>query len=230
MKYESRFEAGKVLASYLEKTKDAISLEIRRNPKEWFCFAIPNGGVSIAEGFCSTLNIQYDILIVRKIKIPWNTEAGFGSVTPDGTVLYNESLLTRLNLTQHQIDESTFLTKNEIRERLKIYNKDYETSENYDELIQSKKIFLTDDGLASGFTMLAAISMLKKHHAEKIYVAVPTAPLHTVRNIESKINDVICPNIKNTSWFAVADAYRNWYDVSDSEVLEILTRSNNYAG
>jgi len=97
-------------------------------------------------------------------------------------------------------------------------------------LIQSKKIFLTDDGLASGFTMLAAISILKKHQAEKIYVAVPTAPLHTVRNIESKINDVICPNIKNTSWFAVADAYRNWYDVSDSEVLEILTRSNNYAG
>ncbi|GAG84944.1 unnamed protein product, partial [marine sediment metagenome] len=94
--------------------------------------------------------------------------------------------------------------------------------------IQKKHIFILDDGLASGFTMLAAINMIKKYNPEKIYIAVPTAPLRTVNSIKTEVNEIICPNIREVLRFAVADAYKNWYDVPESEVLEIINSSKFY--
>jgi len=168
------------------------------------------------------------LLIVRKIKIPFNTEAGFGAVTTDGTILINEPLLNRLNLSKNAVKESIDLTKKEIAERLTFYNKDSKTAQFYKEKIQNKYIFIIDDGLASGFTMLAAISMLKKYLPLKIFIAVTTAPLRTVERIKTEIDKIFCPNIRDELWFAVADAYKNWYDVPESEVLKIISDSKYY--
>ena len=89
---------------------------------------------------------------------------------------------------------------------------------------------MIDDGLASGFTMLAAIKMVKKYNPKKIFIAVPTAPLHTIQRIQAavKIDKVFCPNIRNVWRFAVADAYLHWYDLDESEVLEIINNSKFY--
>jgi len=71
--------------------------------------------------------------------------------------------------------------------------------------------------------------MVKKYKPEKIFIAVPTAPLHTVERIKSAVKiDIFCPNIRNLWRFAVADAYKNWYDVPESEVLEIIKKSKFY--
>ncbi|KKM23190.1 hypothetical protein LCGC14_1617740, partial [marine sediment metagenome] len=102
-KYESRFKAGKILAEFLRRKNKILYNTIFENPKIFFSYAIPNGGIPVAEGFCSTLNINYDIIIVRKIKIPYNTEAGFGSLTSNGTIFINKLLLNRLNLTNKAI-------------------------------------------------------------------------------------------------------------------------------
>ena len=92
-KYETRFQAGEILAKYIEDNEHQLSISILKNPTKYFCYAIPNGGVPVTDGFCTHFNLKFDILIVRKIKIPYNTEAGFGSVTTDGSVLINQSLL-----------------------------------------------------------------------------------------------------------------------------------------
>jgi len=102
-KYESRFQAGQVLAEFiLEKSTDLKS-ELDKYIDRFFVFTIPNGGVPVAEGFCNKLDLKYDIIIVRKIKIPFNTEAGFGSITTDGTILINEPLLNSLNLSNFSL-------------------------------------------------------------------------------------------------------------------------------
>jgi predicted phosphoribosyltransferase len=170
------------------------------------------------------------MLIVRKIKIPWNTEAGFGSVTTDGTVLINEPLLEHLALSEKDLNEAINLTKSEIKERLKFYNKETNLEELYEKIIHEKHIFMLDDGLASGFTMLAAIKMVQKYNPKKIYIAVPTAPLHTVERIQAavKFDKIFCPNIRNVLRFAVADAYKAWRDLSENEVAKILERSKFY--
>lgn len=180
VRYESRLKAGELLVEFIENKLKALKDQLFNNKTLFFCFAIPNGGVPVTEGFCSKYNLTYDILIVRKIKIPYNTEAGFGAITTDGTILINKPLLSQLNLSEKQIQDSINLTKNEISERLKFYNKESSLEQFYSDNIKNKYIFLLDDGLASGFTMLAAISMIKKYQPLKIYVAVPTAPLRTL--------------------------------------------------
>lgn len=228
VRYKSRIEAGILLFEFIKHENKRLYYFINENKGKCFCFAIPNGGVPVTEGFCSQNNLNYDILIVRKIKIPTNTEAGFGSVTTDGTILINQKLLSRLNLSEKAINNSIELTKTEIRERLKFYNKEPGLEKFYGHHIQKKHIFILDDGLASGFTMLAAINMIRKYNPEKIYIAVPTAPLRTVNNIKTEVNYIFCPNVRDVLWFAVADAYKNWYDVPESEVLGIINNSKFY--
>jgi len=228
-RYESRFKAGEIMTDYIKEKNKDLYQEILTNPNDTFCFAIPNGGVPVAESFCSILHIEYDLFIVRKIKIPYNPEAGFGSITTDGTVLINEVLLEHLSLTEEEINNAIEQTKNEINQRLDFYDKPNNLSSHYQQKIESKKVFLIDDGLASGFTMLAAINMVKKYNPTKIYISVPTAPHRTVENIEGKVEEIFCPNIRKVLRFAVADAYKNWYDLSEEEVLEIIRSSEYYS-
>ena len=226
--YESRFKAGEILAEFILSQNPVIKKIISNKIEKVFLFAIPNGGVPVAEGFCNILNINFDVLIVRKIKIPYNTEAGFGSVTTDGTVLINEALLSRLNLSESSIENSIETTKREIREKIDFYNKSTDIESSYNSFINNNYIFIMDDGLASGFTMLAAIKMIKKYNPKRLYIGVPTAPLHTVTRIQHEVDEIYCPNIRKTSWFAVADAYKHWYDVPESEVLDIIMKSKFY--
>jgi len=226
--YESRFRAGEILAEFVLSQNPVIKKIISSKIEKVFLFAIPNGGVPVAEGFCNVLNINYDVLIVRKIKIPYNTEAGFGSVTTDGTVIINEALLSRLNLSESSIENSIETTKREIRERIDFYNKSTDIESSYNSFINYNYIFIMDDGLASGFTMLAAIKMIKKYNPKQFYVGIPTAPLHSVTRIQHEVDKIYCPDIRKTSWFAVADAYKHWYDVPESEVLDIIKKSKFY--
>ncbi len=226
--YESRFKAGEILAEFILNQNPVIKKIISNKIEKVFLFAIPNGGVPVAEGFCNAFNINFDVLIVRKIKIPYNTEAGFGSVTTDGTVLINEALLSRLNLSESSIENSIETTRREIRERIDFYNKSTDIESSYNSFINNNYIFIMDDGLASGFTMLAAIKMIKKYNPKQLYIAIPTAPLHTVTRIQHEVDEIYCPNIRKTSWFAVADAYKHWYDVPESEVLDIIKKSKFY--
>lgn len=228
VRYESRIEAGVLLADFIKLENERLYNLIIENKQKFFCFAIPNGGVPVSEGFCSEYNLNYDILIVRKIKIPYNTEAGFGSVTTDGTILINRQLLSRLNLSEQAVIDSIDLTKKEIKDRLSFYKKETDLEEFYKQNIKDKHIFILDDGLASGFTMLAAINMIKKYHPTKIIIAVPTAPLRTIKKIKPEVDEIFCPNIRDVMWFAVADAYKNWYDVPESEVVDIINKSNYY--
>ncbi len=227
-RYESRFQAGEILAEVIKKQNEALHEFVMKNPDQFFCFAIPNGGVPVVEGLCSKFNIGYDMLIVRKIKIPFNTEAGFGSVTTDGTVLINEDLLSHLNLSEREVSDSIELTKREIRERLKFYDKEANLEKHFKQHIEEKCIFMIDDGLASGFTMLAAIKMVKKYNPKKIFVVVPTSPLSSVQRVSPYIDELFCPNVRNVWRFAVADAYKAWRDLNENEVIKILERSMFY--
>ena len=227
-RYETRVKAGENISDFIKAKDIELFNYIKENRENNICYAVPNGGVPVTEGFCSCFNIKYDLLIVRKIKIPWNTEAGFGSITTDGTVLINESLFTSLNLSEQDLKRAIQITKAEIQERLKLYDKNTNFEKNYKDKIQGKHIFMMDDGLASGFTMLAAIKMIKKYNPKKLFVAVPTAPLHTTQRIQPEIDNIYCPNIRDVWRFAVADAYQNWYDVAESEVLDILKNSKFY--
>ena len=210
--FRDRTSAGETLADLLKPySKENVTI-----------LAIPNGGVPVAFPIFKNFrkvnpNVEFQLLIVRKIQIPYNTEAGFGAITLDGTIILNKMLVARIGLNEEQIQRQASKTLKQIEERLKRYGIE---SQEFD--LKNKVAILVDDGLASGFTMLAAVNSIKKFDPEKIVVAVPTAPRSSVERVAPLVDDLICPNIRDTLWFAVADAYKNWYDLEIDEVRGIL--------
>jgi predicted phosphoribosyltransferase len=94
------------------------------------------------------------------------------------------------------------------------------------EAAKGLQVILTDDGLASGYTMLAAIEAIMPEEPSEIIVAVPTGSAGAVSLVSTKIDTIICLNYKDRYPFAVADAYRRWHDLSDEDVIESLKTLN----
>lgn len=206
--FEDRAEAGLLLAEKLIKYWDSGGIVL----------GIPSGGVPVAREIAAALNLSMDLMIVRKLQIPYNPEAGFGAIAPDGEVILNEQLLCQLCLTGDEIGAQAELTKEVVRRRNQVFRNGRPFP-----YLKDRIVILVDDGLASGYTMLAAVRFVKKRAPASIIVAVPTASGRTVELILPDVDELICLNVRHGISFAVADAYRNWYDLSDEEVLSIIS-------
>ncbi len=207
--FADRFEAGETLAAMLQAEYAHIP--------GGMVLAIPSGGIPVGLKVSEILGLPLDLLIVRKLQIPGNPEAGFGAMTLDGTTFFNQALLAQLHLSAAQIEAE----KQRVNLALEKRNTLFRGGRPFPDLA-GKKIILVDDGLASGFTMLASIDMAKKAKACETIVAVPTAPQHSVERILSGVDRIYCANITTGPYFAVAEAYQNWYDLNEEEVLALL--------
>lgn len=196
--------------------KEEEAEKIRKNI---IVLAIPNGGVAVGYEVSKSLNIDFDVIVCRKVQIPWNPEAGYGSVAPDGSCFLNEKLVFALGLSDRIIKQNIKETMNQIKKRIEKYRGKKPFPK-----LKDKIVILVDDGLASGFTMLASIEFVKKKKPEKIIVAVPTASGSAYQLVRPEIDKLIALDVRYAYPFAVADAYENWYDVSDEEVLKYLKK------
>ncbi len=206
--FRDRFEAGKILAKELK--------EYAGN-KETIVLAVPAGGVPVGCMIAQKLAAPMDIIIVRKVQIPWSPEAGFGAVAWDGKFILNEELVKQLHLTPQEVETALLAAKKNVEERLRKFRGDKPLPH-----LADKIVVLVDDGLASGFTMLVAVNSVKEKAPKKIVVAVPTASLGAIELLVHEVDEIVCPNIRTGESFAVAEAYENWYDLSDEEVLELI--------
>lgn len=206
--FKDRGDAGKRLAKMMEGYID---------PKNILVLAIPSGGVPVAVEIAEAFNLPVELLIVRKIQIPGNTEAGFGSIGPDFEVILDENLIKKLRLTKDQVDRQIEFTKETLKKRNEIMRKGKDFPD-----IKRKTIILVDDGLASGYTMEESIRFVKRKGCASIIISVPTAPLDTINKLLNKVDIIFCANVREYYPFAVADAYEKWYDLTDEEVLKII--------
>jgi predicted phosphoribosyltransferase len=208
--FRDRFQAGSLLAQKLREYCGKENVIV---------LAIPAGGVPVGYMVAKELGVPMDVVIVRKAQIPWNTEAGFGAVAWDGETVLNEPLVEQLGLTREEIEESISKTKRNIQERLRKFRGDKPMPQ-----LRDKVVILVDDGLASGFTMLAAARSVRKSVPKNVVVAVPTASLGAIELLMPEVDKIACLNIRSGPSFAVADAYENWYDLTNEEVLKILKK------
>ena len=208
--FRDRYHAGKLLADMLKKH---ISLE------DSVLLAIPAGGIPVGYEISRILDLPMDLVIVRKLQIPWDPEAGFGAISSDGEIVLNERLVDYLGLSEEVIEEVVRKTLRIIRDRFKKFRM-FKPVMN----VRDKTVILVDDGLASGYTMLAAIRSIKKKSPKRIIVAVPTASTAAVEFVSREVNKILCLNVRSSRIFAVADAYRKWRDLADDEVVEILRK------
>jgi putative phosphoribosyl transferase len=205
--FENRYDAGRMLAKKL--------MEYAGKPV--VVLGIPNGGVAVALQVALALNAELDLVISRKIPLPMSPEGGFGSITDDGTIILNEELIKKTGMTLEQVKQQVSQVKASIRQRNTLYHQNRPPLD-----VTRKTVIIVDDGLASGYTMRAAIESVKKRHPSQVIAAVPVAPAHAVKDVEKVADRVVSCVVSNQSVFYVADYYTHWYDITDSEVLSCL--------
>lgn len=208
--YDDRQDGGVCLASMLanfKKQPDTIIL------------AIPSGGVPVGLELRARLQLPLDLIITRKLQIPGNTEAGFGAMTMGGQVFFNHELLARLHISEAEIEEEKEKVRLELERRNALYRKGRGLPD-----LAGLTAIIVDDGLASGFTMLAALTMVREQLAARIVVAIPTAPLSSIQRLGDEVDEIYSPHIQDHGSFAVAAAYRNWRDLDVTEVVAMLNQ------
>ncbi|MFW5862719.1 MAG: phosphoribosyltransferase [Spirochaetota bacterium] len=207
MIFKDRSHAGKVLAGLLN---DYAS-------PETVALGLPNGGIPVGIEIARELGCKFDLLFVSKITPSFNTETGYGSVSESGAITINEQFVKRYAITPENVKRDTDRTREKISRRMKTYRIAEERPQ-----IKGRTVIIVDDGIASGYTMINAIQTVKDRGADKVIAAVPTAPQSTYEYVQSKVDGIVCPDIRDVSRFAVADAYENWHDISFDEAMTLL--------
>ncbi len=193
--------------------------------KDTLVLAIPSGGVPIGLAISSHLDLPFDMLIIRKIPVPDNPEAGLGAMSLEGDIILNNRFVDVLGLSQEDIEDLAAPVRVELQARNSIFRGDKPLPD-----IKDKIIILADDGLASGYTMVAATRLVRRKEPKEIVIAVPTGSADAVELLSSEADVIFCPNIRSGYRFAVADAYRNWYDLSKDDVLAAIMKHGLLSG
>ena len=207
--FSDREEAGRLLADrYDGPTEDLVVLGIAR------------GGVAVAYPVAGSLNAPLDVVTARKLPIPWSPEMGFGAIAPDGTKELNHEVVRSLGITAAEIDTISKKVLEEVHRRERVYRGGLPPVP-----LEGMNAILVDDGLATGYTMIASIEMARKQGAKYICAAAAVSPSDTAENIRRMVDSLIVLRVSRTYSFAVASFYRDFHDMKDSEVIDYMERA-----
>lgn len=204
--FENRGQAGEALAKKLQAFKGKKALVL----------VIPRGGVVVGAAVAKALKAPLNALITRKIGAPGNPELAIGAVGPDKVRVINWELVSQLQVDNDYLSAATEKKTEEIRERQEKYGqKGLEVS--------GKTVILVDDGIATGATTEAAILWLKARKAGKIILAVPVAPPEVTKKFKILVDKLVV--LETPAFFgAVGQFYKDFPQVTDSEVIELLKK------
>jgi len=209
--YESREDAGRILANEIEKLQ-------LKNP---VLVAIPRGGIQVAECIADRLKIPNYPIIVKKLPLPQNPETAFGAITENNDKILDEDLVEQLGLSEDQINTIANNVIKDIKHRACIYGN------LKPEVVRSRDVIIADDGLATGFSLIAAIKSIKKMNPASITVAVPVSSETAYRRIMVYVDNLISPIVESTFYFAVSSYYKLWYDMPEDDIVFILDNYRN---
>ena len=208
MSFVDRTEAGRRLA-------DALG---GYDGKETVVLALPRGGVPVAAEVAARIGAPLDLLIVRKIGVPYQPELAMGAVVDGASpvVVRNEDVIRGADITQAEFDRVRDRELAEIERRRELYLAGRKPVE-----VAGRTVIVVDDGIATGATVRAAIRGLRRRKPAEIVLAVPVAPPDTVAMLENEADRVVC--LEQPSFFqAIGLHYRDFRQVSDEEVIATL--------
>ncbi|MGY2025052.1 phosphoribosyltransferase family protein [Nocardia gipuzkoensis] len=208
MLFDDRHDAGRRLAERLEYLRDEDVVVV----------GLPRGGVPVAYEVARLLDAPLDVIVVRKLGVPYQPELAFGAIGEDGVQVINDVVLGYTRLTHEEIAEVERRERAELRrrtERLRCTHPHIPLS--------GRTVVVTDDGIATGATARAACQVAWEQGAQRVVLAVPVAPRDTLAMLRDVADEVVC--LEMPTWFsAVGGWYRNFGQVADAEV-ELLLRS-----
>jgi len=204
--FNDRKDAGRRLLKELERLQT-------ENP---LILAVPRGGVVIAHEMIKALALDWDLIIPRKIGAPHNKEVAIGAISYDGSYFTDEGYVDMLGVSSRYIEEEAAFQLDEIKRRMR----EYKGTDDFPK-VRDRTVIIVDDGIATGFTLLAAIKSVKQQGASKVIIAVPVAPQDTVERLSKEVDEVICLEVPE-EFYAVGMHYKNFPEVTDNEIAAIM--------
>lgn len=206
--FADRRDAGDHLAAALESLRgeDVVVL------------GIPRGGVEVAAAVAQALNALLDVVIPRKVGAPGNPELGLGAVAEDVEVL-DQHLIKVLNVSEDYLRQEIAAQREEIARRSALYRSGRPPVD-----LTDKVAVVVDDGVATGGTAAAALRWARAKGAKRVVLAVPVAPGDAVRRLEAEADRVVALATPEP-FYAVGQWYGSFPQVSDEQVIELLSRS-----
>jgi putative phosphoribosyl transferase len=182
---------------------------------------IPRGGVIVGDRVAKNLSSEFDILIPRKLRAPYNEEVAIGAVMEDGYVYLNPEIVRELSISQDYIEKEKSIQINEIRRRKAIYRNRADTIA---ARIRDKNIIvLVDDGVATGATVIVAARWIKTINPYRLIIGVPVAPRDSVKLLKKEANHVEVITSPSSSKFnSVGQYYRDFEPITDEQVINIM--------
>ena len=213
----NRKEAGHRLA---KKLADYV------NHPQTIVLGLPRGGVPVAYEIAKDLNLPLDVCLVRKLGFPQNPEVAMGAIAEDalipdysGNIAIIDQKVTNTDKVNREVIRAIAAkTKAELRWRACCYRKYRPMLK-----IRGRIVILVDDGIATGFTMHAAVKVLQKHQPKKIIIATPVASRAALQQLKSLVDDIVCLNTPK-SFYAVGFWYEDFRQITDQEVCELLSQ------
>jgi putative phosphoribosyl transferase len=210
MPFKNRSEAGQKLARALSNYKDQHPVIL----------ALPRGGVPVAAEVAAALDAPLDLILVRKIGVPFQPELAMGAVVDGGApiIVRNEDVIRSAGIDEMQFQAVCDGELAEIERRRQRYLGSREHVN-----VTGRTAIVIDDGIATGATTRAALRATRVRNPKKLVLAVPVAPSESIVAMREEADEVIC--LEDHEFFeAIGLYYRDFRQISDEEVIEMLKR------
>ena len=208
--FRDREEAGRLLGAELAG---------RKLPPDTIVLALPRGGVPVGRAIARILHAPLDVVVVRKVGVPWQPELAMGAVSGGSAEAFDRRLIEHLRIARRDVDAIVAREKAEILRREKLYRGGRPAPD-----LRGRTVLLVDDGLATGSTMAVAARYVRAFHPRQLIVAVPVASSQACVRMGEEADRCVCL-ARPEPFEAVGRWYLDFHQVSDAEVQSMLAES-----
>lgn len=208
--YKNRFDAARVLSESLSQYAGRADVLV---------LGLPRGGVPIACIVARALDASVDLMLVRKLGVPGHEELAMGAIATGGIRVMNADVVDELDIPEEIVEQVAETELHELQRRERVYRGERPAPK-----LDDRCVILVDDGLATGATMRAAITAVRRQGPAQVVVAVPVAPPSTITSLSREADEVVCPETPEP-FFGIGLWYEDFEQITDDEVRALLNHA-----
>jgi putative phosphoribosyl transferase len=180
---------------------------------------LPRGGVPVAHAVAQALGAPLDLCLVRKLGVPGQPELAMGAIASGGVRVLNTEVVDWLKISSAAVEAVATREQQELQRRDRVYRGDRPPPD-----LRDRTVILVDDGIATGWTMRAAIAAVRRQRPARLVVAAPVAPPQTYRALQAEVDDVVCL-LTPDNLYSISLWYDDFAQTTDAEVCALLAES-----